>query len=234
MTGIAAAIVIIAAFVAWRAYEHWKSAQTPPSAPPEVGVVAPEQRQMDRTLGLLRQFAATEQVELRAQVGGIITQIRFRDGDVVRKGALLFVIDEVPYQIKLDQANAQLQSAEARLELANRTTERSEGLRKKDAVSQEEVDQRLASCKLQPLRFLPVALVPKRSALLLNLRWNVASVAAPAGQLSAVEFWQARLAALAVSIPQEGSAIPGKKQRNRGKRICSTIGAFAIGPVGRG
>jgi RND family efflux transporter MFP subunit len=92
----------------------------------------------------LGQFAATEQVELRAQVGGTVTEIHFKDGDIVHKGDLLFVIDEVPYQIKLDQANAQRDSAQARLELSNRQTERSEGLRRSDAVSQEEVDQRKA------------------------------------------------------------------------------------------
>jgi len=143
-TLIAVGVVLLAVIVAWRGYAHWKAAELPPPTPVVVTVSVPLQRDLARSLGFLGQFAATEQVELRAQVGGTVTEIHFKDGDIVHKGDLLFVIDEVPYQIKLDQANAQRDSAQARLELANRQTERSEGLRRSDAVSQEDVDQRKA------------------------------------------------------------------------------------------
>ena len=53
-------------------------------------------------------------VELRAHVGGTLTVIAFQDGQIVRRGDPLFVIDPRPFQIKRDQAVAQLQSAEAR------------------------------------------------------------------------------------------------------------------------
>ena len=43
---------------------------------------------------------------MRAQVGGTLTQIGFKDGDIVHKGDLLLVIDPTPYQIKLSQATA--------------------------------------------------------------------------------------------------------------------------------
>jgi len=143
-TLIAVGVVLLAVIVAWWGYAHWKAAELPPPTPVVVTVSVPLQRDLARSLGFLGQFAATEQVELRAQVGGTVTEIHFKDGDIVHKGDLLFVIDEVPYQIKLDQANAQRDSAQARLELANRQTERSEGLRRSDAVSQEDVDQRKA------------------------------------------------------------------------------------------
>jgi multidrug efflux system membrane fusion protein len=89
----------------------------------------------------LGQFSAVERVELRAQVGGTLTEIGFKDGDVVRKGQLLLLIDPVPYEIKLSQAIAQLETADARLALATRQLERREELRSKDASSAEEVDQ---------------------------------------------------------------------------------------------
>jgi RND family efflux transporter MFP subunit len=143
-TLIAVGVVLLAVIVAWWGYAHWKAAELPPPTPVVVTVSVPLQRDLARSLGFLGQFAATEQAELRAQVGGTVTEIHFKDGDIVHKGDLLFVIDEVPYQIKLDQANAQRDSAQARLELSNRQTERSEGLRRSDAVSQEEVDQRKA------------------------------------------------------------------------------------------
>src|SRR5467141_78214 len=117
MTLISAGVVLLAVIVALWGYAHWKAAELPPPTPVVVTVSVPLQRDLARSLGFLGQFAATEQVELRAQVGGTVTEIHFKDGDIVHKGDLLFVIDEVPYQIKLDQANAQRDSAQARLEL---------------------------------------------------------------------------------------------------------------------
>ncbi len=51
---------------------------------------------MKAELGFLGQFSAVDQVELRAQVGGTLTSIGFKDGDIVRKGDLLFAIDPAP------------------------------------------------------------------------------------------------------------------------------------------
>jgi RND family efflux transporter MFP subunit len=108
---------------------------------PTVSVSPPFKRDLETRLGFLGQFSAVERVELRAQVGGTLTEIGFKDGDVVRKGQLLLLIDPVPYEIKLSQAIAQLETADARLALATRQLERREELRSKDASSAEEVDQ---------------------------------------------------------------------------------------------
>ena len=111
---------------------------------PSVGVATPLQQSIAPRLGFLGQFSPVKKVELRAQVGGTLTGIHFKDGDIVRKGDLLFVIDPVPYEIKLAQANAQLASANARLDLAVRELARAEKLRQKDAGSVQNVDQRAA------------------------------------------------------------------------------------------
>jgi RND family efflux transporter MFP subunit len=97
---------------------------------------------IDTRLGFLGQFAAVSQVELRAQVGGTLTGIFFKDGDVVRKGDLLFTIDPRPYEITLAEATAQLNVATARMELANRQLDRAKDLEQSDAGSVENVDQR--------------------------------------------------------------------------------------------
>src|SRR5712672_2384997 len=73
----------------------------PPASIPQVVVSRPLAREIDSRLGFLGQFSAIEQVELRAQVGGMLTGIHFRDGDIVHKGDLLFTIDARPYEIKL-------------------------------------------------------------------------------------------------------------------------------------
>ena len=108
------ATLTVAAFGAWFVYSS--DAATLPHAPPvpQVVVSTPLQRQVDSRLGFLGQFSAIEQVELRAQVGGTLTGVYFKDGDIVHKGDLLFSIDARPYEIRLAQAKAQLETATAR------------------------------------------------------------------------------------------------------------------------
>jgi RND family efflux transporter MFP subunit len=113
-------------------------------APPVVTVSAPIQQDVDTRLQFLGQFSAVDQVELRAQVGGTLTQIGFKDGDVVHKGDLLFTIDPTPYQIKLSEATAQLESARARLDLANREALRADTMKQTGYGSVETADQRAA------------------------------------------------------------------------------------------
>jgi membrane fusion protein, multidrug efflux system len=110
--------------------------------PPVVAVSVPLQRDVDTRLQFLGQFSAVDQVELRAQVGGTLTQIGFKDGDIVHKGDLLFEIDPTPYQIKLSEATAQLESARARLDLANRESMRASTLARTAAGTVQTADQR--------------------------------------------------------------------------------------------
>jgi membrane fusion protein, multidrug efflux system len=109
---------------------------------PQVTVSEPLQRQVDSRAGFLGQFSAIDRVELRAQVGGTLTEIHFKDGQIVHKGDLLFVIDPRPYEIKLEQAKAALQTASARVELANAQLSRAQSLRRNEFATQETVDQR--------------------------------------------------------------------------------------------
>src|SRR6202035_5750138 len=111
-------------------------------APPVVTVSAPIQQDVDTRLQFLGQFSTVDQVELRAQVGGTLTQIGFKDGDIVHKGDLLFEIDPTPYQIKLSEATAQLESARARLDLANRESMRATTLARTAAGTVQTADQR--------------------------------------------------------------------------------------------
>jgi RND family efflux transporter MFP subunit len=113
-------------------------------APSSVAVSVPLQRDVADRLELLGQFSAVEQVELRAQVGGTLTEIGFKDGDIVHKGDLLFQIDPTPYEIKLSSAKAQLEGAKARLDLANQEFFRADSLRRTGYGSIETADQRAA------------------------------------------------------------------------------------------
>jgi RND family efflux transporter MFP subunit len=117
----------------------------PPSqaAPPTVTVSPPVRRQVVDWDEFTGQFAAVEYVELRARVSGYLTEIHFEDGQIVRQGDLLFVIDPRPFRIALAQAEAQLQQAEASLVLANRQLARAGQLRHRDFVAQSTYDQQL-------------------------------------------------------------------------------------------
>src|SRR3981189_1403708 len=89
-----------------------------PQSPPVATVALPLRENVTNRTDLTGQFSAVNQVGLRAQVSGYLTEIHFRDGQIVRKGDLLFVIDPRPYEIHLEQAVAQRQTAAAALALA--------------------------------------------------------------------------------------------------------------------
>ena len=118
-----------------------------PAAPPSVAVSAPAQRDVASRLEFLGQFSAVQSVELRAQVGGTLTQIGFKDGDIVHQGDPLFEIDPTPYQIKLSEAVAQVQSAQARLDLANRELVRANSLKQTGAGTVQSADQKTAELR---------------------------------------------------------------------------------------
>ncbi|HIW52928.1 MAG TPA: efflux RND transporter periplasmic adaptor subunit [Candidatus Alistipes excrementipullorum] len=74
-------------------------------------------------------------VEIRPQVSGVITDICIDEGDAVKKGQVLFVIDQVPYRAALDVAVANVKSAEAKLRTAQLTADSKEELFKEHVVS---------------------------------------------------------------------------------------------------
>ena len=142
----ATVLMVLATAGALALYSSKSSTTASAAAPPApiVTVSTPLQRDITPRLEFLGQFSAVQRVELRAQVGGTLTEIRFKDGDIVRKGDLLFVIDPTPYEIRLSQAAAQLETANARLDLATRELIRAETLKRDDAGSAQNVDQRAA------------------------------------------------------------------------------------------
>jgi RND family efflux transporter MFP subunit len=89
------------------------------------------------------QFAAVERVELRARVSGYLQSHHFEEGQIVKKGDLLFVVDPRPFQAAVDSAKAQLAQAEARVDLANRQLQRAAQLRERDFVAASSYDERL-------------------------------------------------------------------------------------------
>ncbi|KMZ11519.1 RND efflux system, membrane fusion protein CmeA [Candidatus Burkholderia humilis] len=112
--------------------------QAPPT--PEVGftIITP------RAVRLADEFngrvEAVDSVELRPRVSGYLQSVSYREGEAVQKGAVLFMIDQRPYRIALDQAAAQWQRAQAASQLAQLQLERVRKLMQSRATSQEELD----------------------------------------------------------------------------------------------
>ena len=87
-------------------------------------------------------FQAVEEVQVRARVGGAVTNVEFRDGAIVHAGDLLYVIDSRPFEAVAEQADGQLSDARAKGELAKRELDRALTLNQTQAVSDSIVDQR--------------------------------------------------------------------------------------------
>lgn len=76
-----------------------------------------------------------QNVEIRPQINGTITEIRIKEGAAVRKGEILFIIDQAPYRAALKMATANVKSAEAKLATARLTVDSKEALRKGEIIS---------------------------------------------------------------------------------------------------
>ena len=87
-------------------------------------------------------FVAVDSVEVRARVAGYLDQIHFTDGQIVKKGDLLFTIDRRPYQNALEQAKANLAQARANLAFAEADLDRGSLLVRDKTITQQTFDQR--------------------------------------------------------------------------------------------
>jgi RND family efflux transporter MFP subunit len=115
-------------------------AQAPGVGAPTVAVQRPKTETVSETLQLPGNAAAVNQVKLIARVVGFLEQIHFEDGALVRKGDLLFTIQQDQYKAQFQQAEAQLQLQQAALAYAKTEVVRYVALVKKDAATQVDVD----------------------------------------------------------------------------------------------
>ncbi len=135
----AALIAIASAFAATLATDA--QAQQGASAPP-VTVAKPVVKEVIEWDEYTGRFEAVERVEIRARVSGYLDSVHFRDGEVVEKGALLYVIDPRPFEAAVVQAEAEIERANAELQFAAKELERGEQLLGNRTISRAQVDTR--------------------------------------------------------------------------------------------
>jgi RND family efflux transporter MFP subunit len=112
-----------------------------PPPPPEVTVGNPQRRAVTDYLLVTGNTQAAETADLRARVEGFLVSVHFNDGDQVRKGDLLFVIEPKPYEAKVKLARAGVNAAEAMLLRARQEHQRQLLLLRENATAQSEVEK---------------------------------------------------------------------------------------------
>jgi membrane fusion protein, multidrug efflux system len=112
----------------------------PAMPPPLVAVVTATTQDVPRYLDEIGRNAAFEAVTVTPQVGGRIVERQFQDGENLRKGQLLFVIDPRPYKAQVDAAQATLAQAKAALDLAKIQFARDEEVIGARAISKQDYD----------------------------------------------------------------------------------------------
>lgn len=115
-----------------------------PGAPPapKVTVAKPTKKMVADFDEYVGRFVALDFVEVRARVSGYLDKIQFTDGQLVREGDPLFMIDQRPFKAALDQAKAAKEQAEANLAFAESDLKRGEGLVRGTTITEQTFDQR--------------------------------------------------------------------------------------------
>ena len=113
--------------------------------PPQVKVALPVEENITRYLDATGNTAAVNTTNLVARVQGFVQEIRYRDGDEVKKGDILFVIEPEPYKLKLEQARAAEAGAAATLKQNQLEYERQADLASRAVASKASLDNATAN-----------------------------------------------------------------------------------------
>ncbi len=110
--------------------------------PPTVTVAKPVQRTVVDYDEYVGRFVAVDSVEIRSRLSGYLSAIHFTDGQMVKKGDLLFTIDRRPFEIVLEQMKANLAQARANLAFAQADLQRGQALLGNKTITEQTYDQR--------------------------------------------------------------------------------------------
>lgn len=153
--------------------------QGPPPLP--VTVAAPLAKRVTNWDEFSGRFEAVRTVEVRPRVSGILEQIHFKDGQLVKAGDPLFTIDQRPFQIALEVAKAEVLRTKAQVALQESEVERATPLARTGTLTGRELETRQANLAVARAQQLSAEATVRNAEL--NLEWTV--VRAPiAGRVS--------------------------------------------------
>jgi membrane fusion protein (multidrug efflux system) len=124
----------------------------------------------------------SKEVELRARVSGILEKRVYVEGSVVKAGAVLFRIDQAPFQIALDQARAALAEEQARNSQARRNADRIKELLAKNLVSRNDADAAISAMEASDAAILRAQANVRQAELNLSYTQVVAPIGGIAGR----------------------------------------------------
>lgn len=116
-----------------------KKEAAPEMKPLEISVTEVQQQDVRLESEYTGQTFGQSDIQINPRVDGIIESLNFKEGSVVAKGQLLYTIDPLPYQAKVNQAEGSLAEAEARLARTKSDYDMMVPLAKMNAVSQREL-----------------------------------------------------------------------------------------------
>lgn len=140
---LAVVVPLLAVLAWWLSKESPEAAPAPPAVP--VAIVAVEQRDVPQWSSGIGSVESLHAVTLRPQVEGVLSEVRFREGQEVRRGELLALIDDREYAAALLRAQADLASNQAQLKSAEQDLARYSNLLGEEAISVQTVEQQTAS-----------------------------------------------------------------------------------------
>lgn len=114
----------------------------PAPPPPQVTVAPAVVREVADEDEFTGHFEAVNTVDVRPRVGGYVQRVAFVEGATVHEGDVLFTIDARPYEAEVSRAEAELERARTRKQLADMELERAQRLVSTQAISREELDSR--------------------------------------------------------------------------------------------
>jgi RND family efflux transporter MFP subunit len=148
---------------------------------PSVTVSKPATREIVEWDEYTGRFDAVQMVELRARISGYLNEVRFKDGQQVKQGDILFTIDPRPFERALEQSRAELFAATTKVENANLDVARGQPLIERKIISDKTFDDRMNLLR-DAQATLKVAEAKVKSA---ELDLSFATIAAPiSGRIS--------------------------------------------------
>jgi membrane fusion protein, multidrug efflux system len=144
LLGVAALAVLALAGAATYHIAARADAKVPEAAPAlaQVSVLTVKAQDVRIWSEFSGRMHAVESAEIRPEVSGRITAVRFKEGQTVQAGEVLFVIDPRPYEAAVAKAAANLTSARANGEFTGTELERAAGMIKTQAIAQRVFDER--------------------------------------------------------------------------------------------